>query len=103
MSIPISPRFDVRRTAGGGVDSVVSFFGGTAAWLSFTGSDSNGAGEGSGSAVLASFGASASYKIGYELGTDHTKAGGMGTHDSLVYGLLQVLLGYYDAIAIADP
>ena len=66
---PFNLRFTGRRTTGGGVDSVVSFCEGAAAWSSSTGSDSDGAGTGSEDAAsvvptaLASFGMSASYSI----------------------------------------
>ena len=64
---PVNLKFEARRTAGGGVDSVLSSFGGAA--TSFTASDSDGAGAGSDdvasvvSAALASFGTSASYRV----------------------------------------
>ena len=37
-----------------------------------------------------------------ESGTDRTKVGSVGTHDSLVYGLLYLLRGDYDTIVVTD-
>ena len=60
MSAAINVQPKVRRTAGGGVDSVVSFFGGGAA-SSFTGTDFDGVGASDVSTTLVSFGTSAFY------------------------------------------
>ena len=37
-----------------------------------------------------------------ESGTDRTKVGSVGTHDSVVYGLFYLLRGDYDSIVVTD-
>ena len=109
VSTLINPKFkfETRRTAGGGAVSVVSSFEGVGTWLSVTGSDSDGAGVGSEdvasvvSTALTSLGTSASYRTSV-LGIDRIKERNVGTYDSFVDGLLQVLLGDYDTIVVAD-
>ena len=91
---------------------MVSSFEGVGTWLAVTGSDSDGAGAGSEevasvvSTGLTSFGTSASYaddeNTMYELGLGRAKEGSACTYDRFVDGFLQVLLGDYDTIVVAD-